>query len=365
MVRRYFSQLGVEIADFNGDRVGLNLVLSLPCYDEKLKKFAFGEPLNWYPPFGVTAAEAPEGFNEVGEKELWSMLAAFGAETYTKALYKTMSSAEGFKEEKKKIRVIRTCLLLSMRLTYWCNYHLKRVGMSIFRAPPIRHNQHVIDLGKRFVPLDKFFHKFQRHCKAARLCPMTDRADKGETHAQSLTKGAELYKLSLKVTTNPNRLYFPEEEDFLMYRGNRDAERLVDSLPLVEGRRSFYSQDKFGGPHVAEHLEKDYGRKAHHQGQVLCLLNALLGCKSFEDLLCTGHIHVNGYFHYLLLTRPKLREVYGILRYGLTNSHGCDLSMMLGSTLAVICELEDGAGSKELGKVSKLVAGALAYPLIV
>ena len=74
---------------------------------------------------------------------------------------------------------------------------------------------------------------------------------------------------------------------------------------------------------------------------------------------------MNGYFHYLLLTRPKLREVYGILRYGLTNSHGCDLSMMLGSTLAVICELEDGAGSKELGKVSKLVAGALAYPLIV
>ena len=60
MVRKYFEQLGVTIADFNGDRVGLNLVLSLPCYDEKLKKFAFGEPLNWYPPFGVTAADLGE-----------------------------------------------------------------------------------------------------------------------------------------------------------------------------------------------------------------------------------------------------------------------------------------------------------------
>ena len=149
------------------------------------------------------------------------MLAAFGAETYTKALYKTMSLAACFKEKKNKIRVIRTSLLLSLRRTYWCNYHLKRVGMSIFRAPPIRHNQHVIDLKKRFVPLDTFFRKFQLKCNAARLCPTTDRpADKGETHAQSLTKAAELYKLSLKVN-NDKRLYFPEEEDYMMYRGNR------------------------------------------------------------------------------------------------------------------------------------------------
>ena len=59
VVKSYFAEMGITIADFNGDRLNTNLVLTLPCYDEKLKKFAFGVPLNWYPPFGVTAEAEP------------------------------------------------------------------------------------------------------------------------------------------------------------------------------------------------------------------------------------------------------------------------------------------------------------------
>ena len=259
--------------------------------------------------------------------------------------------------------MVRTCLLLSQRLTYWCNYHLRREGLSILRAPPIRHNSHVIDAKKRFVPEVSFFRAFQLKCTKARLCPMA--ADKTEeTHSRSLDRAAELFKHTLRGNWRYKQL-FPEEDQFEVPVTSRSANGLVEDLKMVDGQKTFDKLERLGGPHIAEHLEKDYGRKAHQQGQAVCLVNALLGCETWADALKTGFLHVNGLFHYLLLTRLGLRERYKVLRDELTSSHGCDFALMLSSTLAVICDLEAKASSSEFGKVKELVAGAAAYPLIV
>ena len=162
---------------------------------------------------------------------------------------------------------------------------------------------------------------------------------KEETHSQSLDRAAELFKHTLRSNWRYKQL-FPEEDQLEIRVTSRSPNGLVQDLPLVDGQRTFDKLERLGGPHIAEHLEKDYGRKAHQQGQAVCLVNALLGCVTWADALKTGFLHVNGLFYYLLLTRLGLRERYKALRDELTSSHGCDFALVLSSTLAVICKLE-------------------------
>ena len=104
----------------------------------------------------------------------------------------------------------------------------------------------------------------------------------------------------------------------------------------------------------------------NRQSIVLPMLNALLGCVTWQDLLNTGMLHVNGFFHYLLYTKHSFKTAAHAkwLRKGLTSSHGMDLSHFINVGLAVIAELEDEE-VENFGKVRKMYASAQPYPLVV
>ena len=157
---------------------------------------------------------------------------------------------------------------------------------------------------------------------------------------QVVQKGAELFRLSRDQ--NFTGLYFLEdaqslpeakaedtESDASMENGEAEMSEVEGSNEVKEetspkapsdstekqlpaGKRQIGNlldtllYDKLNGCRWAASLCKDYGSKQHNQGQVLVLINALLGCKTMKQLLERGWIHVNGFFLYCVAFTGRL-----------------------------------------------------------
>ena len=149
--------------------------------------------------------------------------------------------------------------MVSQRMTYWCIYHLKREGTSILRAPPIRNNRQFIDNSRRLVLPTAFFQHFQKRNERARLAPFTGYGDDktAETHSRALEKAREVFKQG--KAGSPDHYTFEEEK--IHTGAGAERQPLAAQALLVYGLQMHPQFKKLGGPYIAEHHEKDYGRK--------------------------------------------------------------------------------------------------------
>lgn len=145
-LQRFFQEAKAQGPEMNQPRIDERLCITIPCFDSATNKFEVHDPLNSCPPLGVNAWT---------EFEDYSVLTSQQLDEKVKHAYEFIFTSECHNHTKPKMRSehqehmrrsVRLLLLLSQRMTAWCQQHITRVGYNILKSPALNHNLHTIEV---------------------------------------------------------------------------------------------------------------------------------------------------------------------------------------------------------------------------